>query len=247
MGVLAVHSVRPAAAFLAPLLIRQGARVRRETPILPEASGLRHGTEGDSAGPALRVVILGESTAAGVGVSTQQEGLARLFAAELATRTDKRIDWRVFAKSGATAKHARYKLLPLACRDSHDLALIVLGVNDTLGMRSRTAWRRTLTAIIQTLQSEQRPNGRVILAGIPDLAAFPSLPQPMRTVLSLQSRALDRQLGLLARPGTAVQHVPAPALDADDFFSEDGFHPNAAAYQQWAAHLAESITRDLNH
>ncbi|KAB0649370.1 SGNH/GDSL hydrolase family protein, partial [Burkholderia diffusa] len=57
-----------ATAALGPLLLMQGRRVRRVTPRLAEAAGPRDGTAGD--GPPLRVLVLGDSAAAGVGVAS---------------------------------------------------------------------------------------------------------------------------------------------------------------------------------
>ena len=56
---------------LGPVLLAQGHYVRRVTPRLPEPEGLRQGVEGS--GPPLRLLILGDSSAAGVGVATQAE------------------------------------------------------------------------------------------------------------------------------------------------------------------------------
>ena len=241
MGTVAVLAARPAAALLAPVLIRQGERVRRDTPVLPEAGGARASAEGH--GQPLHVVAIGESTAAGVGVSTQDDGLARHFAAELAARTGHRVLWQLFASTGATAGHTRRELLPRAVQDRHDLALVVLGVNDALRLRGRHAWRRSVADITATLRSVQRPGGRVVLAGVPDLGSFPALPQPLRAVMGLHARGLDRQLRGLARNDPAVQHVPAPDIEAD-LFAADHFHPSAEAYQLWASHLVHAVSHD---
>jgi len=54
---------------LSPLLVCQGIYVRRVTPKLPEADGPRSGEAGS--GALLRLLVLGDSAAAGVGVRTQ--------------------------------------------------------------------------------------------------------------------------------------------------------------------------------
>ena len=59
---------------LAPFLILQGRHVRRITPRLPEPDGARAGQAGS--GQPLRLLIVGDSAAAGVGVSTQQDALS---------------------------------------------------------------------------------------------------------------------------------------------------------------------------
>lgn len=64
---------RVALAVGLPILWWQGRRVKRDTPRLPEAAGARVGVSG--AGQPLRVLILGDSAAAGVGVSHQDQAL----------------------------------------------------------------------------------------------------------------------------------------------------------------------------
>ncbi len=60
---------------LSPVLIAQAMGMRRRVPALPEATGPREGQLGSGAG-ALRVLIAGDSSAAGVGVATQDHAFA---------------------------------------------------------------------------------------------------------------------------------------------------------------------------
>lgn len=145
-------AARPAAAVLAPVLLRQGARVRRATPVLPEAAGDRSGREGASAqGPPLRLLVVGESTAAGVGVEHQREGLPRQLAVELSRRWDRAVDWQVRARTGATASATAGDLLASAT-GVQDLVVVVLGVNDALRLRSRNDWRAGITRMLDVVQ-----------------------------------------------------------------------------------------------
>src|ERR1039458_811528 len=78
MGEAAVRVSRPVAVAAAPVIVVQGRQVRRATPVLPEAAGPREGTEGAGEhGAELALLVLGESTAAGVGAGTQAGGLGR--------------------------------------------------------------------------------------------------------------------------------------------------------------------------
>ena len=71
---------------VAPVLFVQGKRLRRDTPILPDAALPWHGTV---AGPdPLRLLVLGDSTAAGVGADTQDDALPGNLARELSARTE---------------------------------------------------------------------------------------------------------------------------------------------------------------
>ena len=62
---------------LAPVLFAQARSTRRRAPVLPEAEGPREGQLGSGVG-ALRVLIAGDSSAAGVGVANQDHAFAGL-------------------------------------------------------------------------------------------------------------------------------------------------------------------------
>jgi lysophospholipase L1-like esterase len=238
-GGLAARVSRPTALLLAPVLLRQGARVRERTPVLPEAAGDRSGRAGAAEGAPLRLLIVGESTAAGVGVAHQRDGIAARLAADIARRHGRAVTWAVSARTGATARATERELVRTVAGDQ-DLVVVILGVNDTVRLHSRRHWRGQLTRILDVLQPRLAAGGQIVLAGVPDLGAFPALPQPLRAVLGRHARALDDELRRLASRRSGVVHVPSPEL-TDEAFAEDGFHPDADAYARWAHHLADSV------
>ena len=65
---------------LSPLLVAQALRTRARVPRLPEAAGAREGVHGRGA-TRLRLLIAGDSSAAGVGVTTQERCPVRPVAA----------------------------------------------------------------------------------------------------------------------------------------------------------------------
>ena len=229
--------VRPTAAVLAPLLAGQGAQVRRRTPVLPEPPGPRDGVTGT--GPLLALLVVGESTAAGVGARGQHEGLAARLADELGRRAHRTVAWRAVARSGVSAREAHRELVPTARSRSADVTIVVLGVNDTLRLRAPARWRADVAAIVTDLERAAAPGATTLLAGVPDLAGFPALPAPLRTVLGAHARTLDRELGHLARGQRTVHHVPLPRF-GPEVFAQDGFHPGAAGYRTWATQLADT-------
>jgi lysophospholipase L1-like esterase len=234
---------RPAALTLAPVLMRQGRLVRERTPLLPEPPGDRFGLE-PSAGTtdALRLTVVGESTAAGVGVEDQRDALPHCLAVELAERWRRRVEWNALARTGATAGVAARELAPAAPRDQ-DIVVIVLGVNDAMKIIPRKTWRARMNRLIDTLQQHLRPGGQVVLAGLPNLGHFRTFPHPLRAILGWHSRALDRDLRRIAEQRSAVIHVPMPAVTWPTMFADDLFHPNAPAYRAWAIHLADALDR----
>ncbi|WP_155371581.1 SGNH/GDSL hydrolase family protein [Catellatospora vulcania] len=242
MGQIAVRASRPLAFAVAPILLAQGVRVRRRTPVLPEAAGERHGVEGDPGTEPLAVLVLGESTAAGVGVPSQADGLGPAIASGLARHSGRPVTWRVTAHTGFSARKTLARLVPQLPEETYDVVVVVLGVNDMLEMRSARAWQNDITALLAALRPYLRAGGRIVLAGVPDVAGFPTLPQPTRTLLALHARHLDRRLAHAAASTPSAVHVPSPRIDEPGLFAEDGFHPGAAGYRRWAAHLVDALT-----
>ena len=89
---------------LAPILIAQGLWTRARVPVLPEAAGPRKGVVGH--GPSLRLLIVGDSSAAGVGVARQEQALAGHLSRELAAQAQARVQWQLVARSGITSAQA---------------------------------------------------------------------------------------------------------------------------------------------
>ncbi|WET79975.1 SGNH/GDSL hydrolase family protein [Amycolatopsis sp. QT-25] len=229
------------AVALAPILLVQAVRVRRTTPRLPGAAGPVAGVvAGD--GPPVRLAVLGESTVDGVGAATHAEGLTGRLAEELA-RDGRAVAWQALGKTGANARVVREELVPLLA--PADLVVIALGVNDTIELRSAASYRRDLLDLVVALR---RRVGRVpvVLAGVPPMGWFPSLPRPLRDFLGTRSAALDAAATRLASlPGVA--HVPMPAAMLDPAtFAEDRFHPGPEGYRRWAGQLADVSRRLLN-
>ena len=230
---------RPAA--LSPLM-RQARRVRKRMPSLPEALGERSGLEGAGDVPDLvRLLVVGDSTAAGVGVTSMRDALPPQLSAILAVRRGCTVAWTVSARTGATASVTAEELVPAAPIEQ-DIAVVLVGVNDVLKMTPRQTWRASMDRLVDALQKHLRPGDQIVLSGLPNLWQFRAFPQPLRAVLAWHGRALDREVRQIAKRRQGVSHVAMPPVSWPEQFAEDGFHPNAAAYRALAAHFAAALT-----
>lgn len=234
-----------AMGLLAPVLVAQGKRVRRTTPRLPEAAGPAVGNV-EGRGEPIDVLLLGESTAAGVGAADHQEGLAGQVAARLASATGRPVRWRVLARNGATAAITRDELLAPASHLLANLAVIALGVNDTLRLHSSSRWTADLRSLIESVRARCGPIP-VVLAAVPPMGRFPALPQPLRGVLGMRAALLDRAAARLAAEMEAVHHVSLAlaAGSVDHFFCSDRFHPSPAGYARWGAELGRAAAASI--
>ena len=233
-----------AASFLllGPILFVQGRRVRRETPRLAPAGGPLDGII-PGAHP-LRLLIAGESTAVGVGVTTHETGLAGQTARALAALTGRGVSWRVLGRSGASAHHLVAEFIEPGAPIDADVVVVALGVNDTISLSSVGLWVTALDALLRGVRASS-PDAVVVLSGVPPMQVFPVFPVPLRQVLGLRARVLDRAAVRWAARHAAVAHVPqlanAPA-DVRAMFCADRFHPSALGYARWGAALAAAAS-----
>ncbi|MCU0813904.1 MAG: SGNH/GDSL hydrolase family protein [Burkholderiaceae bacterium] len=224
---------------LSPLLVAQALATRRRLPRLPEADGPREGVVGD--GPvALRLLIGGDSSAAGVGVATQDEALAGQTARPLAEGIGAAVAWRLVARSGLTTAQCA-DLLAEAAEPWHvDVAVFALGVNDVIEQvpaRRAIAARERLVAHLH----EQARVRHVIFMPLPPVHRFPGLPQPLRWVMGADARRHDTALARWAARRDDVSHIPIDLPLDPRVMASDGFHPGEPVYRLCGLALAEHI------
>jgi len=233
-------------ALLFPLLYAQAQRVRAGVEPLPEPPGPRSGREG-RAGEELRLLVIGDSSAVGVGAPHQNLALARPLARQLAQRLGHAVRWTLMAQTGLTSAEM---LAYLKARDvpEADLAVVVLGVNDITQQVPAPQALRHRGEIAVWLEAHAGVS-EVLFPALPEMELFPSLPQPLAWWAGQMSRRNNRAQARWAQgwplPAPRVRHVDTDGLMRADLMAVDGFHPGPGLYARVAEHLAEVIARDV--
>ncbi|MBA4218843.1 MAG: SGNH/GDSL hydrolase family protein [Proteobacteria bacterium] len=226
---------------LGPVLLWQGRRVRATALRLPEAAGPRAQPSGT-----LRVLIVGDSSAAGVGAAHQQEALAGRLTEALARLTGQSVGWQLVARSGHRSEQA------LAALDSTelepaDVLVTALGVNDVV---DQVPPARALAALqgIDGLARERAGVRLSIHCAAPPMQHFPVLPQPLRWFFGRQAARFNAALTaqVSGEPSRHVLQLPAALQrDAAALMAADGFHPGPRGYALWAEALAAQVVIGL--
>lgn len=226
-------------ALLTPLLLVQAKRAARRAPRLPSPAGPVQGTAGEGE-PGRRLLVIGESTAAGVGAAEHARALPGFVAAQLTARRGGTVTWTVRAQSGATARRVLREMLP-AGPEQFDLIVLAIGINDLFDRRTLRGWAADLARLVDALAGGD-DRARLVVSGMPPVHRIPAIPQPLRFVLAGRARAMDqitRQVSA-ARGATYVPISP-PGSGGRELFASDGFHPSEAGYRRWARAIAEAI------
>ena len=225
---------------LAPVLKLQATHLRRNAVRLPEPDGLREGTVGtDENQVGLGVLVVGDSSAASVGVAHQKDGLAFQIASQISARIGRRVQWQLVAKNGTTTESVNGLLEAHTLRPAEVLVLC-LGGNDVFRQRRPQEFIDAYRNLIQKLSSSVRAK-LVIINGLPPVHVLPAMPQPLRWYLGKYAHRLDGYLREFAASEPHFRYVSLQwaAVPAD--LASDRFHPSKKQYIEWGRRVADCV------
>ncbi|PTX55614.1 lysophospholipase L1-like esterase [Litoreibacter ponti] len=220
---------------LLPVLAAQGWRARKTARSLDAPEGARSGVVGQ--GAPLRLLILGDSSALGVGTRHQRDAISGQLTRRMARK--RQVHWTLNAVSGATTAQT---LARLKAEESgpFDMAVICLGVNDVTKNETLRRWLGRKRALCETLRGAYGCE-HVFVSGMPPIGSFPLLPNPLRWVLAQQGRRWDRALAVMLGGMEGCYYVKAAESLRPEQMSEDGFHPGPQVYAMWAREVMSEM------
>ena len=227
-----------ARVLLMPVLIGQALYLRANALQLPEPPGARQGEIGK--GPLLRLLVIGDSSAAGVGVPTQDQALLGQVSQRLAQVATVR--YRLVARTGAKTGEVLSWLDDLP-EPAYDVVVLAMGVNDVTKGVSLRRWLRQKAELIDRFTRDFGAR-HVVVSGLPPVHQFPLLPQPLRWVLGRQAMRFDRHLRALVASRPQCHSVRVNVDLGTHNMSPDGFHPGPDVYAAWAETICASLMAD---
>jgi lysophospholipase L1-like esterase len=215
-----------------------------ENPTFPDSTGW-YGR--GRPGPAIKVALLGDSSAAGYGVERIVETPGAFLASGLAVGADRRVHLRTFAKVGAQSSDLAGQI-DQALPGDPDLAVILIGANDvTHRMRPSASMRYLAESVRRLVEADT-----VVLVGTcPDLGSVKPIPPPLKQVARSMSRRLAAAQAIVVVEEGGVAVSLASILGADFaaapavLFGPDQFHPSAEGYRAMAGVLLPSALNAL--
>lgn len=222
------------------------ARARRYAK--PELGLALRSTVGRTGAPALRLVLLGDSSALGVGVDRVADTIGGQLALLLAEgyggpAGGRQVRLSSVAVSGSQSTDLATQVARALLGDRPDVAVILVGVNDATGLRRPIDAAAHLGLAVRRLRDA---GVEVVVGTCPDLGAIRAVAPPLRQVLGwwgrrtarAQAEAVHAAGGLVVDLGAETGSV----FRADaGTLCHDGFHPSADGYRLWAHALLPAV------
>lgn len=192
-----------------------------------EAPGpLNHdGVVGTPTGRVLTLVVLGDSAAAGHGLTDPDQAYPRQLARRLARSREAAVDLFSFAENGARIADITRQQVPRIPVDA-DLVVLSAGVNDALARRRPDQVRADTVELIVAV-NRRVPDAEIVVVACPDLSTAPGFPWPLSFAVGWSCRRV-RQAQRTASQHHPVTFVSYPEPPTPEMYGADGFHPGAA-------------------
>jgi lysophospholipase L1-like esterase len=198
-------------------------------------------------GPAIRIALLGDSSAAGYGAERVEETPGALIASAIAEHADRRVYLREFCVVGAKSSDLASQVeraLPI----EPEAVVILIGGNDVTHTMRPSQSVRYLSEGVRRLMGS---GAKVVVGTCPDLGTIQPIAPPLRQVARSWSRRLAaaQTIAVIEEGGRTVslgdvlgpEFAAAPAL----LFGPDQFHPSAEGYRRLADVLIPSVLAAL--
>ena len=213
---------------------------------------------GGADGPRLRLVVLGDSTTAGVGVERPEDSLPHLIAQRIATAERRPVHVVSYGWAGARVRdlaeiQVPRALEPLRATDADpflpaaDIVAVVIGSNDATHNTPPGRYREHLGGALAQVRGAA-PGARIVLAGIPRFRGALRAVEPLITLADLYARLL-RPISRAEAARHDISYadlaaeVPPRIVPGSEFLSSDGFHPSVVGYTLWADVIFEALAR----
>jgi lysophospholipase L1-like esterase len=233
----------------AALLAGEALLARTRPYAQPELGLALRSTVGRPGAPPLRLVLLGDSSALGVGVHEVEDTIGGQLAQLLAeggvqTGAGER---QVQLSSVGVARSRSSDLATQVARallgERPDVAVVLIGANDATTLRRPVEAAAYLGAAVRRLRDARV---EVVVGTCPDLGAVRAIAPPLRQLAGWLGRRTARAQAraVVAAGGSVVDLATetGPVFRADaGTLCHDGYHPSADGYRVWAHALLPAV------
>ena len=204
-----------------------------------------NGVYGAGVGEPVELVVLGDSSAAGMGADHRYQTVGAIIANGVSALTGRPVRLTNTAVVGAESSGLELQLAnALDQVPRPHVAIIMIGANDVTHRINKAIAVRHLETTVRALRALDT---EVVVGTCPDLGTIQPIPQPLRLIGRRWSRdmAAAQTVAVVEAGGRTVSLGdllgPEFAERPHEMFSADRFHPSPAGYARAAAALLPSV------
>ena len=192
------------------------------------------GRFGPRTGTSVRLAVLGDSVAAGLGAESAADTVAGILVRGVAEASGRSVTMHNHAVVGARSADLELQVTRCLTARPH-VALVIIGANDVTHFVPRAIAARQLETQLARLVDA---GTAVVVGTCPDLGTVRPVGPPLRWVARERSRALaSAQRRVAIRTGATPVNLydllgPEFAANAEAFFGPDRFHPSSLGYRR---------------
>ena len=204
-----------------------------------------NGTYGAGSGTPLEILVLGDSTAAGLGAETPSQTPGAILANGISAFAGRRVRLTNVAVVGSESSGLDLQVVNgLDAVPAPDAAVILIGANDVTHRIDKSIAVRHLEDAVRRLREA---GAEVVVGTCPDLGTLEPVGQPLRALARRWSRdlAAAQTVAVVEAGGRTVSLGdligPEFAERPREMFSKDRFHPSGAGYARAASAMLPSL------
>ncbi|MEU0554683.1 SGNH/GDSL hydrolase family protein [Dactylosporangium sp. NPDC006015] len=232
----------------AAVLAAQAMVARARPYAKPDMRLAMRSSVGAAGKPPMRLVLLGDATALGVGVDRVADTVGGQLAALLSEGTSegavgRRVELSSVAVAGSRSSDLATQVARALVGPAPDVTVILVGTNDVTHLGRGSDAAEYLGSACRRLRDAGIP---VVVGTCPDFGALRAFAPPLRQLLGWRSRRVAKQQAAAASAAGAVV-VDLAARTGAVFRADagtlchDGFHPSADGYRVWAHALLPAV------
>lgn len=192
----------------------------------------------------LKFLVIGDSSAVGVGAEPQTGSIAGRLATDFPTA-----DVKNLAISGSKVKDAIAQLESLPTEARYDLIVIQIGGNDIVRMTANADLERDFPTVLKLAKQH---SDHVVQLTSGNVGTSKLLPFGTRWWFSIKTKQVRKIfMGINAEQGTHYIDlyrrlaVDPYAKDPKKYYSPDFFHPSADGYGEWYSFVKPEVVKIL--
>lgn len=198
---------------------------------------------GDLKNPVLNYVVLGDSTAYGVG-ATKLEVTYPYAVALTVAESGYYVHVRNLGRSGALLEEIVHTQFDSVLKNT-DIISVSVGGNDATHVTNPTTYRALINELTAKLTAS---SARVVLvASTTDMALTPAIPPVLNNIVGIWARRQNHEMQpAIEDIGAAyVNLFKDGKLDRPELYAADQFHPSDAGYAKWIPLFKTAVAAQL--